>query len=202
MDSTSIHNSQITGYKSILGFDEVGRGPLAGPVVVAGVYQDTLIQIPKEIIIRDSKKMTPKQRAKSKIWIKQNFIFGFGQVSSSEIDQIGINKSIKKSANQALQLIKQQVDILNSQIYVDGRDKWFRNCTTVIKGEDKYSCIAMASIIAKEYRDGLMKKLDSNYPQWQFGKHMGYGTKHHREMIQQNGLIKGLHRKSFCKKLI
>lgn len=191
----------IENSKLILGFDEVGRGPLAGPVVVSCVLQNLDVKIPTHIIIKDSKKMTKIQREMSDRWIRQNYKYGIGKISATAIDQIGINQAIIKAANLALEELHKKFSKTEYQIIIDGKDKWFPDCATVIKGEDKYQEIAMASIIAKVYRDNLMTNLKVEYPDWNFEKHVGYGTVKHREMIANHGLILGLHRKSFCRKI-
>ncbi|NMB56723.1 ribonuclease HII [Candidatus Beckwithbacteria bacterium] len=187
----------------ILGFDEVGRGCLAGPVVVACVLTPVKISIPAKIIIRDSKKMTLKQRTNSSLWIKQNFQFGIGKVEAFYIDQKGINSAVRKAASLALENLRRKIEILPSQIQIliDGRDSWIVDSQSVIKGDDKIKQISMASIIAKVYRDNLMTRLAPQYPQYGFENHVGYGTLKHRQAILKYGLISNFHRNSFCQKI-
>lgn len=190
--------------KKILGFDEVGRGPLAGPVVVACVLGDKKVEIPEEIIIRDSKKMTEKQKEKANIFIRKNYHFGIGEVSPSEIDKKGISNAVRKAASLALKnfMNKTEIDLDNVEILIDGRDEWIVGGKTVIKGDNKVKEISMASIIAKVYRDEKMRKLGEKYPEYFFGSHVGYGTSKHIQAIRKYGLIEEIHRKSFCKKFI
>ncbi|PIP53573.1 ribonuclease HII [Candidatus Beckwithbacteria bacterium CG23_combo_of_CG06-09_8_20_14_all_34_8] len=188
----------------ILGFDEVGRGPLAGPVVVACVLSNEEIKIPKDIVIRDSKKMTARQKEKANIWIRENYIFGIGQVSANQIDQKGISNAVRLAAFLALKDIKSKskLDFEKIKLLIDGRDEWIDGSQTIICGDDKINEISMASIIAKVYRDNLMIEIGKQYPVWGFEKHVGYGTAWHCHQIQKNGLIKNLHRTTFCHKLI
>lgn len=187
----------------ILGFDEVGRGALAGPVVVGCVLGfEKKVILPSNIIVRDSKKMTKIQRKKTSDWILNNFSFGIGQVQASEIDKLGIVKATRLAAQRAMFSFQSSnnIDISSFQIIVDGIENWFENCQTMIGGDGIVFELSMASIIAKVYRDNLMSKLSSKYLNWGFEKHVGYGTKYHQQMLKDNGLIKDFHRRSFCKK--
>lgn len=190
--------------KLIIGFDEVGRGPLAGPVVVGCVLVDEETAIPDDIVIRDSKKMSVKQKEKANEWIRKNFNFGIGEVSAFEIDQKGINNAVRLAAFKALKNLedKTEIDFPQTELLIDGQDAWIKGSKAIIKGDDKITAISMASIVAKVYRDNLMIKLAQNYPGWGFEKHVGYGTKMHCQKIREFGLIKNIHRMSFCKKLV
>lgn len=189
--------------KIILGFDEVGRGPLAGPVVVAGVVTKINLTIPEKIIIRDSKTMTIKQKIKANQWIINNFNYGIGQATCQEIDKLGIVAAVKLAARKARGQLETKIQFNNlKKVLVDGQEKWFPDCQAIIKGDAKIPQIAMASIIAKVYRDNLMIQLSKKYADWDFDKHVGYGTKKHIEMIKKFGLIKKLHRVSFCQKIL
>jgi ribonuclease HII len=189
--------------KQIIGFDEVGRGPLAGPVVVACVLTVKKVKIPDEIIIRDSKKMTSKQKQKANDWIGKKFQFGIGQVSALQIDQKGISNAVRLAAFKALDNLKQKVkiDFSKTQLLVDGRDEWIEGSQAIVRGDDKIVQISMASIIAKVYRDNLMIKLSQKYSEYGFENHVGYGTAKHMQAIRKYSLIEGVHRKSFCKKI-
>ncbi len=186
--------------KIIIGFDEVGRGSIAGPVVVACIIGNIHINIPSDIVIRDSKKMTKNQKNKANNFIKNNYIYGIGKVSAPDIDKYGIVDSVKKAALLAFQQIEKNIRTIDFQIINDGREVWFKNGQAYEKAEDKYQEIAMASIIAKVYRDKLMSDLDDKYSIWKFSSHVGYGTKYHRQMIVKYGLLDNIHRKSFCRR--
>lgn len=187
----------------IIGFDEVGRGSLAGPLVIACVVGNNfkLKQKPQNIIIRDSKKMTRSQREKANLWIRQSFLFGIGSVKARLIDKIGLSATILEAASLAIQdLVKlnPMINLSEYLIFNDGNIPWFNKAKAVIGGDSKIPEIAMASIVAKVYRDQLMQDLDPIYPNWGFAAHVGYGTKQHISMIKQDGLIKNIHRVTFC----
>ncbi|NMC36524.1 ribonuclease HII [Candidatus Beckwithbacteria bacterium] len=185
---------------AIIGFDEVGRGSLAGPVVVAGVV-DTGLSVPKHIVIRDSKKMTRLQRQKASNFICQNFAFGIGQATVAEIDKLGISKAVVLAARRARKKIEQSQISENITIINDGNLAWFKDGKALVKGDDKVPAISMASIIAKVYRDTLMINLALQFPNWGFERHVGYGTALHRQMIIAHGLLKNIHRKSYCRNI-
>lgn len=188
----------------ILGFDEVGRGCLAGPVIVACVLGNlkSINSKPKNIVIRDSKKMTSLQRKQANLWIVQNFAFGIGQTSSNLIDKIGINSATKLAAARAFKNFRTVFSIHDDfQIINDGRELWFEEGSALIKGDSKIIEISLASIVAKVYRDNLMIKIGSKYPDWGFERHVGYGTEWHCKQIKKYGLIKKIHRSKFCKNL-
>lgn len=189
----------------VIGLDEVGRGSLAGPVVVGCVFLDKKIEIAEKIVIRDSKKMSKKQREVSADWLKKHVVYSLGISSSDMIDKLGIVKAVILAAQEARNNISLKLSAIaykNTQIFVDGNQHWFIDDIPIIKGDQKVLAISMASIIAKVYRDRLLAKYDQKYPNWQFSHHVGYGTKYHRQMIKENGLISGLHRKSFCQKIL
>ena len=187
-----------------MGLGEVGRGSLAGPIVVGCVFLSKEISVPEQIVIRDSKQMTKKQRETTSDWLKKHVIYSLGMSSSEIIDRYGIIKALVLAAQQARNNISLKIPsiVKNMQIFVDGNQHWFEDDIPIIKGDQEVSVISMASIIAKVYRDHLVAKYDHKYPNWQFVNHVGYGTKHHRQMIRENGLIPGLHRKTFCQKIL
>ncbi len=188
--------------KPILGFDEVGRGCLAGPVVVACVLgNDDVYSLKSEkIVIRDSKKMSRNQREFASAWICGNFCYGLGLASAFEIDNIGIIRSILLAAARAFEELKRShtSKYIEYTIINDGNQSWFSNAQAVIRADSVIKEVSMASIIAKVYRDNLMRKLEKKYPDWGFETHVGYGTAKHREMLEQFGLLENIHRKSFC----
>ena len=181
--------------QKIAGIDEAGRGPLAGPVVVACVI------LPKDSKIEgvnDSKKVSEKKReVLYEEIIKQAISYGIGIVDQTEIDQINILNATKKALTMAIQEMNQKPDL----ILVDALTKIetlgipYRS---LIQGDAKCYSIAAASILAKVTRDRMMRQWDEIYPQYGFAKHKGYGTKAHMEAIKQYGIC-SLHRKSFVK---
>lgn len=183
------------GIQAICGIDEAGRGPLAGPVVVAAVI------MPKDSMIEgvnDSKKVSEKKRETLyEIIIQEAISYGVGIISQQEIDDMNILNATKKGLNTAIKQLQTKADI----IMVDALNK-IDTCgipyTSIIKGDAKCYCIAAASIIAKVTRDRIMRQWDEIYPQYGFAKHKGYGTQMHIEAIKENGICP-IHRKSFVK---
>ena len=173
----------------IAGTDEVGRGCLAGPVVAAAV-------ILKEDIsgLTDSKKISPKKREFLADLISKNSFFAYGVVSNNKIDKINIlNASLLAMKRAILNL-----PIKPALVLVDGIYKPNLNIPmkTIIGGDSIEDAISAASIIAKVYRDNLMIEYNKKYPDYNFKKNKGYGTKEHFFAIQQKGICT-IHRKSF-----
>ena len=186
------------GIQSICGIDEAGRGPLAGPVVVAAVI------MPKDSMIEgvnDSKKVSEKKREilYEKI-IQEAISYGVGIIDQKEIDEINILNATKKGLTTAIIQLTTKPD----RILVDALNK-IDTCgipyTSIIKGDAKCYSIAAASIIAKVTRDRIMRQWDEVYPQYGFSKHKGYGTKIHIEAIQEYGICP-IHRLSFVKNIL
>lgn len=188
----------LKGAKRICGIDEAGRGPLAGPVVVAAVVmpEDSFIEG-----VNDSKKVSEKKREKLYDEITNNAIaWGVGIIEPQEIDDINILNATKKGVTTALKELVEKPDI----ILVDaltGIDTLGIPYQSIIKGDAKSYSIAAASIIAKVTRDRIMRQWDEIYPKYGFEKHKGYGTKVHIEVIKSDGICP-IHRKSFVKKFI
>ena len=186
------------GAKKICGIDEAGRGPFAGPVVVAAVVmpEDSYIEG-----VNDSKKISEKKREKLYDEIISNAIaWGVGIIDPKEIDEINILNATKKGLTTALNELTQRPDI----ILVDaltGIDTLGIPYQSIIKGDAKSYSIAAASIIAKVTRDRIMRQWDEIYPEYGFEKHKGYGTKAHIEVIKNNGICP-IHRRSFVKNFI
>ncbi len=181
------------GFKYIAGVDEVGRGPLAGPVVCAAV-----IMPESDIIegITDSKKLSEKKREEYAKLIKERALsYSIFEVSQEEIDQINILNAVKKCMTEAVLGLKIKPDIT----LVDGVDTNLPiNAEYIVKGDLKSYTIGCASILAKVYRDNLMIEQSKNFPEYAFEKHKGYGTKSHIEKIKEIGPCR-LHRKTFIK---
>lgn len=188
----------VKGFGKICGIDEAGRGPLAGPVVVAAVImpEDSFIEG-----INDSKKVSEKKREKLYDEITQNAVaWEVGIIDEKEIDNINILNATKKGLTTALKRLSEKPDI----ILVDaltGIDTLGIPYQSIIKGDAKSYSIASASIIAKVTRDRIMRQWDEVYPEYGFEKHKGYGTKAHIEVIKNNGICP-IHRKTFVKNFI
>lgn len=181
------------GLTYIAGVDEVGRGPLAGPVVCAAVIMplDDLIDG-----VTDSKKLSEKKRNELSEKIKEKAIcYSIFEVWQDEIDELNILNAVKKCMVGAVKGLKTQPDIT----LVDGVDTHLDiNAEYVVKGDLKSYTIGCASILAKVYRDNLMVEYAKEFPEYGFDKHKGYGTKIHIEKIKEIGPCK-LHRKTFIK---
>ena len=186
------------GIETICGIDEAGRGPLAGPVVVAAVI------MPKDSMIEgvnDSKKISEKKReALYERIIEEAISYAVGIIDQKEIDEINILNAPKKGLTLAIKGLETKPE----RILVDALtniDTCHIPYTSIIKGDAKSYSIASASIIAKVTRDRIMREWDEIYPQYGFEKHKGYGTKAHIEAIKENGICP-LHRLSFVKNII
>ncbi len=182
-----------SGKKYIAGVDEVGRGPLAGPVVCASVIMplDDIIEG-----VNDSKKLTEKKREQLYPIIKEKAIcYSIQEISEQEIDEINILNAVKKCMTNAVESLSVKPDIT----LVDGNDTGLKiNAEYIIKGDLNSYTIGCASILAKVYRDNLMKEYAKEYPEYSFEAHKGYGTKTHIEKIKEIGPCK-LHRRTFIK---
>ncbi|MFA5131012.1 MAG: ribonuclease HII [Patescibacteria group bacterium] len=186
------------GYDLIGGVDEAGRGPLAGPVVAACVVIDKNFRIDSDelALVADSKKLSAKTREKLFGIIKEKVLaVEIGVVDNLAIDKINILQASFLAMRRAIKKLKIQPDY----ILTDGKfkiPKLDKAQTAIIGGDAKVFCIAAASIIAKVSRDWLMTEIDKKYPQYDFAKHKGYGTKAHFAKIAEFGPCP-LHRFSF-----
>ncbi len=181
----------------IIGVDEAGRGPLAGPVVAAAVIIDKYLD--EFELINDSKKLSEKKREKLFDTILENCKVGVGIATVEEIDSMNILNANFLAMKRALEDLEKEGFVL-----VDGNHlirEYQGEQEFVIKGDGKSLSIAAASIIAKVTRDKIMEKVSEEYPQYEFSKHKGYGTKVHREKILEFG-PSPVHRKSFLKKIL
>lgn len=188
----------VPGVNYICGIDEAGRGPLAGPVVVAAVI------MPKDSFIEgvnDSKKVSEKKRELLYDQITNEAIaWGVGIIDQNEIDRINILNATKVGVTDSIKQLKKRPD----RILVDaltGIDTLGIPYTPIVKGDAKCYSIAAASIIAKVTRDRIMRQWDEIYPEYGFEKHKGYGTAAHISAIKEYGLTP-LHRRSFTKNII
>ena len=184
-----------TGYKTVAGLDEAGRGPLAGPVVACAVCVKPGLVKP-DLVIRDSKKMSVKQRERAfKFLTKHHFInYGVGKVSEKVIDRINILEATKLAMQKAVGKLKKKPNFL----ILDGNFKINSRIPQkpIIRADGKvFSCMA-AGIIAKVTRDRIMLKYHEKYPCYGFDRHKGYPTWAHRKSLKKNGPCK-IHRKTF-----
>lgn len=184
--------AQKQGFQYVAGIDEVGRGPLAGPVVAAAVI------LPENIFIsgiNDSKKLSSKKREQLYQEIKNEALaIGIGVVGADVIDEINIYQATKKAMNIAIN----QLSIFPDFLLIDAM-KIDTPITqrSLIKGDSLSVSIASASIIAKVYRDRLMMEYSKKYPEYQFEKNAGYGTREHIQAIRKFGPTP-IHRKTFA----
>jgi ribonuclease HII len=188
--------------KYTIGIDEVGRGPLAGPVAVCALCLQNDFDNKKFRNFRDSKKLSHLQRVK---WLarineekkKGNIIYKVSFEKNKVIDKRGLTFAIKKALASSIKYLKK--DCKKCVVLLDGGLRapvQYKNQKTIIKGDEKELCIALASIVAKETRDKLMVKLAKRYPGYGLEKHKGYGTREHYKALKNKG-ISPIHRKSF-----
>lgn len=186
---------------AILGIDEVGRGPLAGPLVVGAVIlPDEKPEWAAEL--KDSKKLTTKKREKlSEIILKEVPCVGIGWVSASELDEIGISAALRLATRRAVEEV-QKAHVPFSQIIIDGKVNFLAGTklggfvSTAVKADDLIKEVSAASIVAKVARDHYMYEVGAKFPEYGFEKHVGYGTAKHLAAIREFGICPE-HRKSF-----
>ena len=186
------------GIKYIAGIDEAGRGPLAGPVVVA-----TVILKPDSMIegVNDSKKISENKREKLyEIIIHESVSYGVGIVYQEEIDQINILQATKKALTESIKKleIKPNIIMVDALTEIETEGIPYKS---IIKGDATCYSIAAASIVAKVTRDRLMRELDKEYPEYGFSAHKGYGTAAHIAALKKFGPCP-LHRRSFIKNFV
>lgn len=204
----------LLGYHCIVGVDEAGRGPLAGPVVAAAVaLKDQAFEIKHQEneklwdLIRDSKTLSKKQREKAFDFIHEYFYVGIGLIHADTIDRVNILQATFLAMKSAVASLKKQLTMNSEQkltdeeiyLLIDGNQK-ILNCSyqqeAVIGGDGTVKSIAAASIVAKVMRDRMMEKYDREYPGYGFAKHKGYGTKVHLDALRRLG-PSPIHRMSF-----
>lgn len=182
------HKRQYT-----VGIDEVGRGPLAGPVtiaVVGGIAPKLLRGI------RDSKQLTAEARETWAKIIRANSTYVVVSVSAATIDRIGISASLRRAVERGLAKLPQKptLVLLDGSLYAP---KEYRQ-RTIIRGDETESLIAAASIVAKVHRDRFMVRMDAKHPHYGFAKHKGYGTREHYKALKRRGMSK-IHRRTFLR---
>ena len=190
------------GILTVCGIDEAGRGPLAGPVVVACAMMkpDSMIEG-----VNDSKKISEKKR--EKIYeqiIEEAVAYGVAIIDQNEIDEINILNATKKGLTMCIKEVENKLNEKPEVILVDALTKIDTDgipYKSIIHGDSLSYSIAAASIIAKVTRDRIMRQWDEVYPQYGFAKHKGYGTKMHIDAIKEYGLCP-LHRRSFVKNIV
>jgi len=186
----------------IVGVDEVGRGCLFGPVFAGAVILDEIAE--KKLLdagLKDSKALSASKRASlTPLILQTSTAWALGQASAGEIDLIGIREATERAMLRALQKISHPINL----VLVDGLlplRLWEGPQTTLVRGESHSAAIAAASVLAKEARDSLIKRLAKQYPKYGLEKHVGYGTKIHRESLIKEGPSR-LHRRSFLSKIM
>lgn len=197
MDYEFENKAYADGYKTVCGIDEAGRGPLAGPVCAAAVI------LPEGLIIEglnDSKKLSEKKReALYDVITEKAVAYGIAMVDEKTIDEINILQATFLAMRNAVDALSVKPDCA----LIDGNQKPGLSIEerTIIKGDAKSMSVAAASILAKVTRDRYMLELDEKYPEYQFNKHKGYGTKLHYECIEKFGASE-VHRRTFLKKIL
>lgn len=187
-----------SGFSCICGVDEAGRGPLAGPVCAAAVI------LPEGAVIEgldDSKKLTEKKRERLYDIIKQTAVaYSVAYGTLEEIETVNILEATYLAMNRAIEGLNVKPDFA----LIDG-NRVPRGikipCEAIVKGDSKSMSVAAASVLAKVTRDRLMLEYDKKYPEYNFKKHKGYGTKEHTELIKQYGPCE-IHRLSFLKNIL
>ncbi|MEJ6468337.1 ribonuclease HII [Fusobacterium ulcerans] len=200
-EAVSLHDFDINIGEEIIGVDEAGRGPLAGSVVAAAVkikdYNSDLDEI------NDSKQISEKKRERLYDVVKEHFYVGVGVADAKEIDEINILNATFLAMRRALENLKKECEG-EYLVLVDGNFKireYKGRQEPIVKGDGKSLSIAAASIIAKVTRDRMMREEAVKYPLYGFEKHKGYGTKQHRDAIEEHGVL-DIHRKSFLTKIL
>ena len=190
------------GYKFVVGLDEAGRGPLAGPVVAGAVV---FLNSKSKILgvgVNDSKKITSKKREKVYDYFKknQNIAWGIGIISEKVIDRINILEATRLAMLKAVENLEKKLRKSPVQVFlvVDGNIKLNINLPqkSIIKADQKVFSCALASIFAKVTRDKIMQRYHKKYSKYGFDIHKGYGTSYHFKMLKKHGSCK-IHRKSF-----
>ena len=192
-ESAALRQSRLAGTKGLVGVDEVGRGSWAGPLLVVAARQTG--GLPKSL--KDSKKMTKQSRLAIFQLLTSNFQFGEGWVQPEEIDKHGLSYAMRLGVARALIMLGADT---KAEIIIDGNINYcseqFKKARAVIKADNLHPIVSAASIYAKVLRDQHMARIAQFYPKYGFEKHVGYGTKLHRDMLAKHGVSK-IHRISY-----
>jgi ribonuclease HII len=191
------------GFDLVIGVDEAGRGPLAGPVVAAAVLLKDFSFTNR---IDDSKKLSPAKRKNAFFEIKNKSLYAIAAVSHKQIDRINILQATILAMQKAILKLTRQLspaELKRAFILIDGNMRFASSLPyqSIVKGDGKSLSIAASSILAKVHRDGLMRKFHKLYPEYGFDKHKGYPTAEHYLILKKIGPA-AIHRKSFLKCLV
>lgn len=189
------------GYSLLIGIDEAGRGPLAGPLVVAACF---LRQTDFQARVDDSKKLSPLQRQRAYDEIIDRSVHGVASVTAKQIDRMGLTRSLVAAVDRAISVLLRRLDLSVGQkkkayLLLDGslRSTLPFEQEVITGGDGKSLSIAAASVLAKVRRDRMMEEYDRIYPEYGFARHKGYGTAQHLRKIREFGLS-DIHRRTFC----
>lgn len=205
MDFSSEIKLQRSGHKVVVGVDEVGRGPLAGPVTAAAVTGPAIFNFKLSVFkhaeeLRDSKKLTPQKREEFyRLFQKEPRVeWAVASVYPRVIDSININEATKLASKRAVLKLEGKIGESADMLLLDGTNRLAlaREQLPIIRGDEKIASCAIASIIAKVTRDRMMLRYHKKYPQYRFDLHKGYGTRLHFEMIRKYS-PSPIHRVSF-----
>lgn len=178
----------------MIGIDEVGRGALAGPLLVVAARQ--ISDLPGGL--KDSKKLSRLKREKLALSIKQKCDIGEGWVTSDEIDNLGLSQSLRLATKRALNSINAKK---SEKIIIDGNinlaDESFVMSKCVVNADETEPLVSAASIVAKVTRDAVMRQIANDHPEYGFDSNVGYGTMSHISALKKYGTVEGLHRQSF-----
>lgn len=191
LKSFSLLEKKLIKRGGFLAIDEAGRGSLAGPLVVAGVIIDKNVKV--DFQVNDSKMLSAKQREAIFNILKQKMKYFTSTISAKVIDKQGIIKAEVKAIRRLIKKAKTNLVLIDGLPFKTFKNE---NFIFVVHGDQRLFSLACASIVAKVYRDRLLKKLSFFYNLWALGKNKGYGTKEHLKLIKKNGLSP-IHRRTF-----
>lgn len=194
------NEQKYQNYKYVIGVDEVGRGPWAGPVVACAAVIKDESKIPEAVT--DSKKLTDKKRQVISKDLVEEVPYSLGIVTAQEIDELNILQATFVAMKKAVEELASTLGVTEDEYFVlvDGNKippfSAFKNAEAIVKGDSISLTIAASSIIAKVYRDNLMAEYAKQHPHYAWEKNAGYGTKAHQEGLAEHG-VTDLHRRSF-----